>query len=153
MNIVIVFCGLFWVGASHAGFSDVALNKMTYQDAKEYCSTNFKSLPTVRDFAEWSIANGAVGILDQKIIDSGNIPDGYYLVASVYDNGSTDSFYFSHQGFRKPKQSIPDDSYWTLSTMPQNHEYAHVFYTAFGGGGGKPEEHKKSFKNAVICLE
>lgn len=133
--------------------ADFQVCKMNYMQAKEFCQTYYLSLPTVRDFADWSISHGAKGILSKEQQQLGQIPKDYYLVASIYDDGTSDSFYFSHEGFSKPADVPEDESYWTASTAAQNKDYAHVFYSAFGGGGGKPEEHIKTYKNSVICLE
>jgi|GEM_PF-6608364 len=122
--------------------------RMNFYQAKIYCESIDATLPTVRELATWSISHGAKGILETaKTV----VPEGYYLVASVYDDGTKDEFYFSHEGYQSPSAEFSKEMFWTLSTAAQNKNYAHVFYGAFGGGGGRPEEHHKNYLNSVLC--
>lgn len=170
--IIFLFCG---ISSAHAALSEIVIKsegnqafcekselgqpcRMNFYQAKVYCESIGGALPTVRELASWSIAHGAKGILETSEVSGdangatpGGVPQGYYLVASVYEDGTKDAFYFSHEGYRSPSAEFSKEMFWTASTAAQNKNYAHVFYGAFGGGGGRPEEHHKNYLNAVLC--
>ena len=129
---------------------------MTEQNAELYCESQNSHLPTTREFARYSVAHEALGILEVSEVESkflGKAPAGYYRVDNQNPGNQLDSFYFNHQGYNAASGNLGQLQYWTASVVPGHTDYAHVFYGAWGGGGGNPQEHKRTFLNAVRCLK
>lgn len=80
------------------------------------------------------------------------LPKNFYLVDSINPDGSRDTFYMNHDGYRKPVGEDGKALLWTSSTPPLHAEYAHVCYEAWGGGGGDPKDHLKTAHNSVRCV-
>ncbi|MBI3549673.1 MAG: hypothetical protein HY078_11590 [Elusimicrobia bacterium] len=130
---------------------DGQICKMSHRDAERYCKDIIAELPTTRDFGRLAQANGSKGLLevaDVKKLPGGVPPPGYYLV----DSHDGDTFYFNNEGYRAPEGLLGTESFWTASIVTNKTEYAHVYYGKLGGGGGTPEEHKRSHPHAVVCI-
>jgi hypothetical protein len=82
----------------------------------------------------------------------GAIPDGFYKVESMNENGNVDAFYFNNLGGRQLTGEILANSFWTSSIVLNKPDYAHVFYGPLGGGGGDPGDHHRDVRHAVICI-
>lgn len=129
---------------------------MTWQDAIRYCRSTARRLPTSRDFACLLPGRGTV-VMEAEKMPKPVLPN-YYLVDSINPDGSTDSFYMNHQGFKRDPSEKEDHSLWTASCPPNHPGYAHVYFDKWGGGGFDPkfptgEDHKYSHLNSVQCVQ
>jgi hypothetical protein len=124
---------------------------MTQAEAVKACEAQGNHLPTAREFGEFSQANGAKGILEVSSATE-KAPEGYYRVDSINPGNKRDDLHFSHEGYDPARGNLGQHLYWTASLVPVNQKYAHVFYGAWGGGGGDPKEHHVSYRHAVRCV-
>ena len=128
---------------------------MTQSQAAEYCAGKNAHLPTSRELVAFSVAFGARGVLEVADVakrPNSTPPVGYYLVASINPGNERDDFYFSHEGYDAQRAGTEGERLWTSSIVPTHTDFAHVFYGDWGGGGGKSEEHRRNFRNAVRCV-
>jgi hypothetical protein len=128
---------------------------MTEQKAEAYCNALGGHLPSAREFGKWAGEHGAAGILEVsqvEITPKFKVPAGYYKVPCLNPGNIQDDLYFSHQGYNVALGALGNEQLWTSSVVPTKPDYAHVFYGAWGGGGGKPKEHKRSYLNGVRCI-
>lgn len=125
--------------------------RMSQMNAEKYCAEQGLHLPTAREFGLFSMGFGAKGILEVSSAEE-KAPAGYYRVDSINPGDLRDDLHFSHEGYDAVAGNLGNDQFWTSSVVPQNKEFAHVFYGAWGGGGGEPKEHHRKFPNAVRCV-
>lgn len=125
--------------------------QVTWQEAVTYCSERGSHLPTARDYTN-ALRKLGVETIDAKKV-SGPLPEGYdpKVVDCLDPDGSRYAFYLNHQGYKRPAALTQFHRLWTASVPPDHQDYAHVFYDEWGGGGGDPKEHKKSYRNAFQC--
>lgn len=124
---------------------------VTWQEALQACEARGGHLPTARDYVAHVSALGTVVLEGAGV--NGMPPPGFYLVDSVNPDGSRDAFYMNHQNYRRPADQVGNHLFWTASRPPLHPQYAHVYYDEWGGGGGKPEEHRLEVRNAFQCVE
>lgn len=131
--------------------ADGAVCRMSHPDAVKYCADVAGGLPVTRAFGMYAQAQGSKGLLEVAYVTKrlkGVLPEGYYKVDS--ENG--DTFYFNNAGYKAPEGPMGVESFWTASIVTKKPEYAHVYYGKLGGGGGTPEEHRLTYRHAVVCL-
>lgn len=139
-----------FAAAAHAAapsFTAPAPRRMTQPDAVKYCAKRGAALPITREFGMLAQAHGSKGLLEVSDV-KGTPPEGYYKV----DSQDGDTFYFNNSGYQAPKGPLGTDSFWTATIVTGKPQYAHVYYGKLGGGGGTPEEHKLTYKHAVVCV-
>lgn len=129
----------------------IAAEAVTWQEAIDACKGRGERLPTARDYVDLLRARGITVLEREQVL--GEVPKGYYLVDSRNEDGALDAFFMNHDGYRRPSELTAFHKLWTASTPPSHADYAHVFYDEWGGGGGDPREHKKSFRNHFQCVE
>jgi hypothetical protein len=135
---------------------DGAVARMTHQEAMDYCKAQGGHLASTREFVSFMNPD-AILELDQ-IVD-GKVPPGYYKVACMDEFGQADTFYYNNSVGRtgqKPRRLSGDlakYAFWCSSLVLGNKDYAHVFYGPLGGGGGAPEDHKRTKLHAAILLK
>ncbi len=126
--------------------------KMTQPDAVLYCKEQGGHLPSSRDYAIFLNPNG---IMESDHVDTvleGKVPEGYYKVACIDEDGTVDTFYFNNGESRTLKGDIAKLSFWSSSIVLGKSDYAHVFYGPLGGGGGPDYEHARTYRHAVILI-
>lgn len=123
---------------------------MNWQEALQYCESQNAHLPTAREYANLIKPRGSQVLEADEV--KGEAPKGFYLVESRNAEGSYDSFYMNHSGYKRPAGETENYRLWTASAPPSHPQYAHVYYTEWGGGGGDPKEHLKTYRNAVQCV-
>jgi hypothetical protein len=135
--------------AAHAmpNFTAASPSRMTQYQAEAYCQDQGARLASTRDFALFSQAHGALGLVEVEdaVLP---MPAGYYKVESQNQK----PFYFNHQGYVAPAGDLGSKTFWTSSIVLGHPTHAHVFYGAWGGGGGTPEEHARSFPHFAACV-
>lgn len=124
--------------------------RLSQRQAEQFCAAMGMHLPTSREFAAYAVSKGAKGLIEKP---AGAVPEGYYLVASVNPGNQRDDFYFNHAGYNVERGAMKGEMIWTASVVPGKEGYAHVFYGDWGGGGGKPEEHLRTYRNTVRCVK
>lgn len=125
---------------------------MTQAQADELCTSRGMHLPTSRELVAFSVSMGAKGRLEASEVKRGKVPEGYYLVDSLNPGRKRDPLYFNHTGYDAKRGGLQGELLWTASLVPGKPAYAHVFYGDWGGGGGKPQEHRRTYRNSVRCL-
>lgn len=131
--------------------TDGAFCRMSHPDAVKHCQERAADLPLTREFGALAQANGSKGLLELDYVREhlgGVPPKDYYKVDS--DDG--DTFYFNNSGYAAPEGPLGVESFWTASIVTKKPQYAHVYYGKLGGGGGTPEEHKLTYRHAVLCV-
>jgi hypothetical protein len=123
---------------------------VTWDEAVAYCKSQKAHLPTAREYLD-SLKSSGIRSLERNEVTT-QPPPGFYLVDSINEDGSRDGFYMNHSGYQRPANLVKFHLLWTASTPPGHADYAHVFYDEWGGGGGKPHEHKKTYKNSFQCV-
>ena len=98
-----------------------------YNNAVDQCSSQGKRLPTVREWANLSVAFGAKGILEvsefrQKKAAGENVDDFELIGSRTMDNSKADWFYFSDKGYKRPIGRLGQKYtwFWTLSNLADN---------------------------------
>lgn len=86
------------------------LLEMDWRDAVEQCASKDSRLPSARELALFAMRLGAKGI--SEIVD-GRPDSSYFLIETKETDGTTDSFYFSREGYQDPPGEIA--SYWSSS--------------------------------------
>jgi hypothetical protein len=97
---------------------DGSIHYMQQPTAMSACPQD-THLPTIRELANISQANGAKGILEIDQVDPNKVPAGYGRVSGTNPDGRDDRFYFSAEGYKDPNydQDIPRYWFWSSSHM------------------------------------
>ncbi len=122
---------------------------VTYKQALSHCRAQASHLPTAREYADWLQTRG-VQVLEKKEVN-GSAPKDFYLVDCKNEDGTLDGFYLNHTQYQRPANLVRNHLLWTSSSPPGHLEYAHVYYDEWGGGGGNPQDHLKTRRNAFQC--
>ncbi len=115
---------------SLTGFSfdaEVATENPQYNhpDAKSFCESLNKRLPTSREIARFAMDHGAQGILEPA--DYKNQP-GYKKINRTIANYNAElDFYFNDSGYISPEADIKSPWIWTSSYGPHNIDFVYVF--------------------------
>jgi hypothetical protein len=118
-------------------------------------------LPTIRELAELSKANGAKGILELNQLDpKKKLPAGYYGVhGAINPDGKKDSFYYNPSGYVRPSGDLGKNWFWSSSIDSLDcFDYQICNYFMYGNSGsifyGGPNAWgtSDSLKNAVRCV-
>src|SRR5690606_30584798 len=105
---------------------------MSWAEAASYCQAEGGHLPTARELAAPLSLLGTITVAREEMREP--VPEGFYLVPNRDPDGSTYDFYMNHLGYQRPPGARAE-LLWTASIPPQHPAYAHVLYTAWGGGG------------------
>jgi hypothetical protein len=96
-------------------FSDFARNSdgkiewMSQCRAQKYCTDQNAHLPSARELALLAMSYGAKGLADRKVDNS------YYKIWAINIDGTQDEFYFSSEGYRRPKGELGNYYIWSSS--------------------------------------
>jgi hypothetical protein len=113
----------------------------TYEKAKDYCRKREQRLPTIRELGTYSQLQGASPFSETE-------KQGYYLVQGADRDGKPESFYFSHEGYRRPKGPSGRTFFWSSSpTSIDNYRY-----TLYGINGALAY-YADNNDGAVMCLD
>ncbi len=124
--------------------------KMTWNEAVQFCKSQNAHLPLAREYAEMLKEQG-IQILEVSEV-KGTAPTGFYLVDCRNEDGLLDAFYMNHSGYQRLPGELENHLLWTASAPPQFPKYAHVYYDQWGGGGGDPQDHLLTKRNALQCV-
>lgn len=118
LKIIVLLVAALSRVAVAVSFDDVAPKKMSYEQAYEYCANQKLRLPTIHEFADFAVSQGAVGILatdypEQSAWDmrvtaefERNYEKGYeQLVYRRSGNYLHVDFYFNSRDYRAPDAS------------------------------------------------
>lgn len=124
---------------------------MDWESAMQYCKDMGGHLPTAREYTQWLKKYG-VKTLEAHEVKAGADATGYDPVDCKNPDGTEEVLYVNSKGYTFPPHSKRKLLFWTSSVPFKHPQFAHVYYEEWGGGGGKPEEHRKSYLNAVMCV-
>ena len=95
-------------------FDDIAKNAdarvqfMNHQKAIQYCASQGKRLPSIRELAQLASSMGAAGI-------SETAKEGYFPINAINADGKVDNFYFSYSGYNSPANDLGKHWFWSSS--------------------------------------
>jgi hypothetical protein len=136
------------VNATDCLWSSKEICLMRHVDAVKYCSGKKMRLPTAREFALYSISQGAEDIIEPQ---NYHYQPNYSQLSPINENGIRDNFYYSYVGYKAPATQ-PKDLCLESSSVefhPYYYEFAagygYIYYGALGSVCG-------SWYHAVICV-
>ena len=106
-------------------------NRINQYQAERACAEQGSRLPTARELAEEATRYGAE-ILELSQAPTGKVPEGYYRINAKNPNGTTDSFYYSRQNYKRPSGDLGNYWVWSSSLHPVFDDVAFDFYGADG---------------------
>lgn len=118
------------------------------KDKPDACEAAGKGrLPTIRELAQESQLNGAMGILEPDQASPGS---RYYKISATDPSGKNDEFYFFEGGYVRPSSDFGSSEYFWSSSIISS--YYGKAYALNGFSGGIASFGLTDRGVAVLCL-
>ncbi len=126
---------------------DSDIPQYTHPDAKSFCESLGKKLPSSREMAKFAMDHGAVGILEPSQYRN---QSGYMAINRTTANYHAElDFYFNGDGYVSPEPDSQAPWLWTSSYGPHNIDFVYVFNLRTG----EFDFDARIMKNGARCIE
>ncbi len=103
----------------------LSIPQYTHPNAKSFCESLGKRLPTSREMAKFATEHGARGLLEPADYKG---QDGYQEIRRTTASYNAElDFYYSAEGYISPEREETKPWLWTSSYGPHNIDFAYVF--------------------------
>lgn len=127
--------------------SKTEIPQYTHPDAKTFCESLGKRLPSARELAQYAIERGAAGILEPKQYKN---QDGYMPINKLVTNYTTElDFYYNPDGYVPTENDVKKAWLWSASYGPHNIDFVYVFNLK----SGEFDFDARIMKNGARCIE